>query len=75
MKTDKNFKKSVLTITLPKSFLTPCMGSSVNIALPAIQDRFRINSIMNFVESNSYGLSSGAVGTMGPVCMMMRGVA
>lgn len=77
MKTDKNYKKnSVLVTATPTSFLTPFLGSSINIAISAIQATFKNNAIMSSVETGSYVIASGAVGTMRLVGMMISmGVA
>lgn len=56
--TDREFKRSVLTVTAFASFLTPFMGSSVNLALPAIGTELGINAVtLNWVVS-SYMLST-----------------
>jgi EmrB/QacA subfamily drug resistance transporter len=56
--TEKELKRSVLTVTSFASFLTPFMGSSVNLALPAIGSEFGLNAItLNWVIS-SYLLST-----------------
>jgi MFS family permease len=56
--TDREFKRSVLTVTAFASFLTPFMGSSVNLALPAIGKELGINAVtLNWVVS-SYMLST-----------------
>jgi EmrB/QacA subfamily drug resistance transporter len=56
--TDKAYKRSVLTVTGFASFLTPFMGSSVNLALPSIGSEFGLNAVtLNWVVS-SYMLST-----------------
>jgi EmrB/QacA subfamily drug resistance transporter len=56
--TDKEIKRSVLTVTAFASFLTPFMGSSVNLALPSIGDEFGVNAVtLNWIVS-SYMLST-----------------
>lgn len=56
--TEKELKRSVLTVTTFASFLTPFMGSSVNLALPAIGSEFGLNAMtLNWVVS-SYMLST-----------------
>ncbi|HZM12927.1 MAG TPA: MFS transporter, partial [Bacteroidales bacterium] len=56
--TDKELKRSVLTVTAFASFLTPFMGSSVNLALPSIGNEFGVNAItLNWIVS-SYMLST-----------------
>ena len=56
--TDKELKRSVLTVTAFASFLTPFMGSSVNLALPSIGDEFGVNAVtLNWIVS-SYMLST-----------------
>jgi len=39
-------KRSTLTIAALSSFMTPFMGSSINIALPSIQRQFEIDAIL-----------------------------
>jgi len=56
--TDKEFKRSVLTVTAFASFLTPFMGSSVNLALPAIGNEFGSNAITLSWITLSYMLST-----------------
>lgn len=56
--TDKELKRSVLTVTAFASFLTPFMGSSVNLALPSIGDEFNLNAVtLNWIVS-SYMLTT-----------------
>jgi EmrB/QacA subfamily drug resistance transporter len=56
--TDKEIKRSVLTVTAFASFLTPFMGSSVNLALPSIGNEFGVNAVtLNWIVS-SYMLST-----------------
>jgi EmrB/QacA subfamily drug resistance transporter len=56
--TDKELKRSVLTVTAFASFLTPFMGSSVNLALPSIGEEFGVNAVtLNWIVS-SYMLST-----------------
>ena len=56
--TEKEFKRSVLTVTAFASFLTPFMGSSVNLALPSIGNEFGVNAVtLNWIVS-SYMLST-----------------
>lgn len=56
--TDTELKRSVLTVTAFASFLTPFMGSSVNLALPAIGEEFNINAVtLNWIIS-SYMLAT-----------------
>jgi len=56
--TDKELKRSVLTVTAFASFLTPFMGSSVNLALPSIGNEFGANAVtLNWIVS-SYMLST-----------------
>ena len=42
---DKNFKKSVLLVTTFAAFLTPFLGSAVNLALPSIGKDLQANAI------------------------------
>ena len=39
-------KKSALIIATLNSFITPFMGSSINIALPAIEKEFHIDAVL-----------------------------
>ena len=56
--TDRELKRSVLTVTAFASFLTPFMGSSVNLALPSIGEEFGSNAVtLNWIVS-SYMLST-----------------
>jgi|WetSurSiteA1Bulk_404760.scaffolds.fasta_scaffold00451_6 EmrB/QacA subfamily drug resistance transporter len=56
--TEKEIKRSVLTVTVFASFLTPFMGSSVNLALPSIGDEFDLNAVtLNWIVS-SYMLTT-----------------
>jgi EmrB/QacA subfamily drug resistance transporter len=59
--TDTEIKRSVLTVTAFASFLTPFMGSSVNLALPSIGDEFGANAVtLNWIVS-SYMLSTSVL--------------
>ncbi len=51
-------KTSALLITASGSFLTPFMGSSVNIALPSIGKEFSMDAILLSWVSTSYILSA-----------------
>ncbi len=56
--TEKELKRSVLTVTAFASFLTPFMGSSVNLALPSIGEELSLNAVtLNWVIS-SYMLAT-----------------
>ncbi len=56
--TEKEFKRSVLTVTSFASFLTPFMGSSVNLALPSIGQELSLNAVtLNWIVS-SYMLAT-----------------
>ncbi|MCA1741842.1 MAG: MFS transporter [Bacteroidales bacterium] len=56
--TDKELKRSVLTVTAFASFLTPFMGSSINLALPSIGDEMGVNAVtLNWIVS-SYMLTT-----------------
>ncbi len=55
---DRELKRSVLTVTAFASFLTPFMGSSVNLALPSIGEEMGLNAVtLNWVIS-SYMLAT-----------------
>jgi EmrB/QacA subfamily drug resistance transporter len=56
--TEKEIKRSVLTVTAFASFLTPFMGSSVNLALPSIGEELSLNAVtLNWIVS-SYMLAT-----------------
>ena len=56
--TEKEIKRSVLTVTVFASFLTPFMASSVNLALPSIGEEFDLNAVtLNWIVS-SYMLTT-----------------
>jgi len=56
--TDQELKRSVLTVTAFASFLTPFMGSSINLALPSIGDEMGVNAVtLNWIVS-SYMLTT-----------------
>lgn len=51
-------KKVVLLVTTMSSFLTPFMGSSVNIGLPSIGNEFAMNAILLSWVSTAYYLAA-----------------
>jgi len=56
--TERELKRSVLSVTAFASFLTPFMGSSVNLALPSIGEEFGANAVtLNWIVS-SYMLAT-----------------
>ncbi len=56
--TEKELKRSVLSVTVFASFLTPFMGSAVNLALPSIGKEFSLNAVtLNWIIS-SYMLTT-----------------
>lgn len=56
--TEKELKRSVLTVTVFASFLTPFMGSAVNLALPSIGKELSLNAVtLNWIIS-SYMLTT-----------------
>jgi len=56
--TERELKRSVLSVTAFASFLTPFMGSSVNLALPSIGEEFSLNAVtLNWIIS-SYMLTT-----------------
>ncbi|MHC1774415.1 MAG: MFS transporter [Lentimicrobium sp.] len=54
-------KKSILFITTTSSFLTPFMGSAINIALPAIGRELNMNTIMLGWVATSYLLAASVL--------------
>ncbi|MDX9928517.1 MAG: MFS transporter [Bacteroidales bacterium] len=56
--TDRQTKRSVLIVAAFAAFLTPFMGSSINLALPSIGEEFGISAVnLNWIVS-SYILST-----------------
>ncbi len=55
---DNVSKKATLIIVIIASFLTPFMGSSVNVALPSIGKEFRMNAVMISWIPTSFILSA-----------------
>ncbi|MCK5221350.1 MAG: MFS transporter, partial [Candidatus Aminicenantes bacterium] len=55
---NKEQKKSALIAASLASFLTPFMGSSINIALPAIGSDYQANAILLSWIATSYLLAS-----------------
>lgn len=51
-------RRSALIIATLSSFLTPFMGSSINIALPAIQKEFSLDAVLLSWVATSYILAS-----------------
>ena len=51
-------RKAALIIATLSSFMTPFMGSSVNIALPSIQQEFTIDAILLSWIATSYLLAA-----------------
>ncbi len=51
-------KKSALTIAALSSFMTPFMGSSINLALPSIGRQFQIDAVLLSWISTAYLLAS-----------------
>ena len=57
-KEQESIKKAALLVTVISSFLTPFMGSSVNIALPAIGKEFAVDAILLTWVQTAYLLST-----------------
>lgn len=53
-------KKAVLLISVTTSFLTAFIGSSVNVALPSIENEFKIDAVTLAWISSSYLLTTAA---------------
>ena len=58
-KRQKTSKKSVLMVTALTNFMGPFMISSVNVALPALQDEFSLDAVLLSWIANAYLLASG----------------
>jgi len=54
-----NIKFTVLLITVIASFLTPFMGSAINLALPPISREFKVDAIILGWVATSYLLAAG----------------
>jgi len=60
---DKSIKNSALIVTVVSNFVTPLMGSSVNIALPSLGADFAMDAVMLSWVATSYSLAA-AVGLL-----------
>ncbi|MDD4346668.1 MAG: hypothetical protein PHZ11_07265 [Desulfitobacteriaceae bacterium] len=58
---EQRVKRTIMLMATAGSFLTPFMVSSINIALPAIQNDFAANAILLSWIATSYLLSSAIV--------------
>lgn len=58
--TDAAIRRSTLVVATTGSFITPFMGSSVNIALPAIEKSFNIDAVILSWIATAYLLAAGA---------------
>ncbi len=59
MKNHATSRKSVLIVAAASSFVTPFMGSSINVALPAIERTFHIDAVLLSWVATSYLLAIG----------------
>jgi len=57
---NKEIKRSTLIIATLTSFITPFMGSSINIALPSIEKEFHIDAVLLSWVAMSYLLAAAA---------------
>lgn len=57
MSVDQSTKNAVLLVAVMASFLTPFMASSINVALPAIQQDFHVDAMMLTWVPTAYLLS------------------
>jgi len=46
MENQTNTRQSALMVAITASFITPFMGSSINVALPAIAETFHIDAVL-----------------------------
>ncbi len=60
MEQDVLFKRLTLLVAAMASFLTPFMGSAINLAIPAIGDEFASNAFIISWVATSYLLASAA---------------
>ena len=59
MNDSASIKKSVLIIATIGSFITPFMGSSINVALPDIEKTFNIDAVLLSWIATAYLLAAG----------------
>ena len=55
---DREMKRSALAIATLSAFLTPIMGSAVNVALPSIQKEFQMNAVLLSWIATTYLLAA-----------------
>jgi EmrB/QacA subfamily drug resistance transporter len=60
MMTDASIRKSTLIVATTGSFITPFMGSSVNVALPSIEKSFNVDAVILSWIATAYLLAAGA---------------
>ena len=60
---DKSVQNSALIVTVVSNFVTPLMGSSVNIALPSVGADFAMNAVLLSWVATAYSLAA-AVGLL-----------
>jgi len=58
---DRKMQNTILAVTAVTGFLATFMASSINIALPLIEEEFRLSAVMLGWISTSFVLSTGAV--------------
>jgi len=56
--TDAGVRRAALTIATLTAFMTPFMGSSINIALPAIEAEFKMDAVLLTWVATSYLLAA-----------------
>ena len=59
MENNTTTRKSALIVASASSFVTPFMGSSINVALPAIEKTFHIDAVLLSWVATSYLLAIG----------------
>jgi len=55
---DRSIKRTALSIAIIASFMTPFMGSAINVALPTIGEEFHANAVQLSWVATSYILSA-----------------
>ncbi len=60
---DKSLKRAALTLAVISSFVTPVLGSAVNLALPALGSKFNLNAVTLSWVQTAYLLAT-AVGLL-----------
>ena len=69
--TDESQKRSALFVACMTSFLTPFMGSAINIALPSVADEFRMDAVLLGWVDRLLGATMGLLKGVVLVCIAL----